>query len=377
MSGKSTAWGRVFALIRKETRQMIRDKSTLTLGIILPIVLLVLFGYGLSLDVDHVPATVVRDSPSPVTRDLYTSLKLSRYFDPAMADSMQEAKELMRFEHTDAIVRREIKDSPDGSENIQIVVNGRDANKARIMQRYLEGAIAGWWAGRKTSQFALPTENTAVGQAAAEPRVWYNNAMESRYFLVPGVIVLVMTLIGALLTALVIAREWERGTFEALISTPVRAGEFLTAKIVPYFMLGMTGLGLCLAASYWLFEVPMRGSLFLIVAGSALYLVITLGIGLFISSVTKSQFLASQLVMIVCFLPTLMLSGFIFDLNSAPRFVYYLAQVFPATWYVDLLQTLFLVGDVPLIVVRDFIVMGCFAVVMLVLARASTRKSLE
>lgn len=376
MSG-STVWGRVVALMRKETRQMMRDKSTMMLGIVLPMVLLVLFGFGLSLDVDHVPATVVRDDSSPVTRDLYTSLKLSRYFAPGMVNSMREAEELMRFEHTDAIVRREMKDRPDGTEHVEVIVNGRDANKARIMQRYLEGAIAEWWAGRRSSEFAISGEAVVFGQAVAVPRVWYNSAMESRYFLVPGVIVLVMTLIGALLTALVIAREWERGTFEALISTPVRAGEFLTAKMVPYFMLGMTGLGLCLAASYWLFEVPMRGSLWLVVAGSALYLVITLGIGLFISAVTKSQFVASQLVLIICFLPTMMLSGFIFDLNGAPRFVYYLAQVFPATWYVDLLQTLFLVGNVPSIVGRDFAVMGCFAVVMLVLARVSTRKSLE
>lgn len=371
-----TGWKRIRALIRKESRQMIRDKSTLTLGIILPIVLLLLFGYGLSLDIRHVPVAVVRDDSSPVTYDLYASLSLSTYFQPAMVNSMEEAEQLMREKKVDAIVRRAMEDRPDGKQRIQTIVNGRDANTARIMQRYLEGAVMQWAEQRLQADVVMP-DGTSPGQAVAEPRVWYNDAMESRYFLVPGVTALIMTIIGALLTALVIAREWERGTFEALIATPVRAGEFLIGKIVPYFVLGMIGLLLCLAASYWVFEVPMRGSLVLIVAGSALYLLVSLGIGLLVSSGLKSQFLASQIVIVTCFLPTLMLSGFIFDLRSAPGFVYYLAHLFPATWYVDLLQTMFLVGNVPLIILTDFSMLVGFAVAMLGLAKLITRKSLE
>lgn len=369
---KESSRRRALAVIRKEGLQMVRDRSTLTLGIILPIALLLIFGFGLSLDITNIPVTVVRDDSSPLTRDLYTSLSFSRYFEPRMANSMQEAEELIKYGETDAIVRRRMKDSPDGSEDIQIIVNGRDANKARMTQRYLEGAIAGWYAKRQGAEGAQ-----APGRAVAQPRVWYNHAMESRYFLVPGVIVLVMTLIGALLTALVIAREWERGTFEALMATPVRAGEFLTGKIIPYFLLGLIGLALCLIASYWVFDVPMRGSLWLIILGSALYLYVSLGIGLTMSALTKNQFLASQLVIISCFMPTLMLSGFVFDLNSAPRFVYYVAHIFPATWYVDLLQTLFLVGDIPKIVWRDFAILAGFAALMMGLARLKTRKSLE
>ncbi len=367
---------RLSALVRKETRQMLRDRSTLTLGILLPFVLLMLFGFGLSLDIDHVPATVVRDDSSPVTQDLYTSLKLSRYFDPSISDSIHEAEAMLRNGETDAIVRRRMGDRPDGHESIQIIVNGRDANKARIMQRYLEAAILRWSALKPVVE-ADPSSAAVAGHAAAEPRIWYNDAMESRYSLVPGVTVLIMTLIGALLTALVIAREWERGTFEALIATPVREREFLAGKVIPYFLLGMIGLVLCLASSYWVFEVPMRGSLILIVTGSALYLVVALGIGLFISAAVKSQFLASQLVLISCFLPTLMFSGFIFDLKSAPRFVYYFAHLFPPTWYVELLQTLFLAGNIPSILLRDFGILAAFAVVMMLLARSKIRKSLE
>lgn len=366
----SSSFRRVTGFVRKETLQMLRDKSTLTLGIILPVTLLLLFGFGLSLDVDHTAVTVVRDDSSPVTRDLFTSLEISPYFSPCMANSMQEAEHAMLNGDTDAIVRREMGDHADGVENIQIIVNGRDANKARIMQRYLEGAITQW--------YQKYYGGTSVrGRAIAESRVWYNHAMESRYFLVPGVIVLVMTLIGALLTALVIAREWERGTFEAIIATSMRKHEFLLGKIIPYFLLGVTGLGLCLFASYWVFDVPMRGSLTLVIAGSCLYLLVSLGIGLFVSAAVKNQFLASQLVVITCFLPTLMLSGFVFDLNSAPRFVYYFAHIFPATWFVEMLQTLLLVGDIGAVLWRDFSVLLLFAFMMLGLAGLKTRKSLE
>lgn len=371
---KNAARIRFFALVLKESRQMVRDKSTLTLGIILPGLLLVLFGYGLSLDVTLVPVAVVRDTPAPATRDLVTSLSFSRYFAPVTVTSMREAEALLRAEKVDAIVRRDPQEAS-GSGAVQILLNGRDANKARITQRYLEGALA-LWAAKNAPTEAGGTGSDA-GTAVAETRVWYNHALESSYFLVPGVVMLVMTLIGALLTALIMAREWERGTFEALLATPATVNEIVAGKIVPYFLLGMAGLSICLATSSFLFQVPIRGSLFLLVTGSALYLLVALGIGLAVSAAVKSQFLASQIVLVFCFLPTLMLSGFIFDLQSAPTFVYCLAHVFPATWYVDLIQTLFLVGTVPAIVARDFAVMAAFAALMLGLARAATRKSLE
>ena len=365
---------RLLAFILKEARQMVRDRSTLTLGIILPGLLLILFGYGLSLDVTLVPVAVVRDTQSPATRDLLISLSLSRYFAPVPVTSMREAETMFRAEEVDAILRRQPQDSPDGGGDVQVIVNGRDANRARITQRYLEGAIALWAAKTPPSPAQFPGQ---AGLAVAETRVWYNHAMESSYFLVPGVVVLVMTLIGSLLTALIMAREWERGTFEALLATPITVNEIIIGKVAPYFLLGMAGLTICLCTSYFLFSVPMRGSLVLIVIGSALYLLVALGIGLMVSSVVKSQFLASQIVLLFCFLPTVMLSGFIFDLQSAATIVNVIGHIFPATWYVDLLQTLMLVGTVPAIVARDFAVMAAFAMLTLGLARKATKKSLE
>ena len=378
-----TAGTRSWALIRKEARQMLRDRSTLTLGILLPIVLLLLFGFGLSLDVRNVPVAVIHFNSSPQTRDLFAALNFSPYFSPIMVKSSQEAEQLLRSNRVDAIIRRDIKERADGNEKVQIIVNGRDSNTARIIQRYLEGAAALWMSGKQTGRSFLsngtPAEKTtsSVGRATVETRIWYNNALESRFFLIPGVTALIMTLIGTLLTALVIAREWERGTYEALVATPAQRGEIIAGKTVPYFVLGMVGLALCLFAATWIFGVPMRGSPVLIVAASAIYLLVSLGIGLFISATVKNQFLASQIVLIVSFLPTVMLSGFIFDLKSAPVAAYYLAHVFPATWYVDLLQTLFLVGNVRELVIRDFMVLSAFAVLMLSLAGANIRKSLE
>jgi len=385
MNAKKTTWrhsasaARAWALIRKETKQMMRDKSTITLGVILPILLLLLFGFGLSLDVKLVPVTVVRDTSSPLTHDLYTSLKLSPYFNPTITNSWQEAERMLRSGATSAIVRRQMKESPDGLERIQIIVNGRDSNNARIMQRYLEGAASRWASTRQSNLSFLSGSGApeTPGRAIAETRIWYNSEQESRYFLIPGVTALIMTLIGALLTALVVAREWERGTYEALVATPVKRWEIMAGKTAPYFVLGMIGLSLCLTTAIWVFEIPVRGSLLLIIAGSAIYLLIALGLGLLISATVKNQFLASQIVLVLSFLPTLMLSGFIFDLKSAPAIAYYFAHIFPATWYVDLMQTLFLVGNAPGLIARDFFIMSCFAATLLSLAGAKIKKTLE
>jgi ABC-2 type transport system permease protein len=358
---------------------MLRDKSTLTLGIILPVLLLLIFGFGLSLDVKSAPVAVVRDNSSPVTRDLYIAFKLSPYINPIMADSWNEAQHLLRNGRIDAIVRRDMKESADGLEHIQIIVNGRDSNTARIMQRYIEGAVARWALGRRINLSFLsgPAASESVGLAVAGPRIWYNTGLESRFTLIPGVIALVMTLIGALLTALVIAREWERGTYEALAAAPVKRWEIMAGKTAPYFMLGIIGLSLCLIAAWLVFGVPMRGSLLLIIAGSVLYLLVAMGIGLFISAMVKNQFLASQVVLVFSFMPTIMLSGFIFDLKSAPVAAYYFAHIFPVAWYVELMQALFLVGNAPWLVGRNFLVLFCFAVVLLGLAATRIRKSLE
>lgn len=370
------AWRRLRALIRKETRQLLRDQSNILVGIALPLMLILIFGYGLSFDVKNVPIALVMEDSSPTAADVVSGLYLSPYFSPVALTSTHAAEQLMLARKVDGMVYLRADFSRQlaaGNATIQLLVNGVDANRARIIQGYFRGAIAQWGARRAAAGEAGPR----TGSVTIEQRLWFNEANNSTWFLVPGLIVLIMTLIGALLTALVMAREWERGTLEALFVTPVRSTEILIGKIVPYFGIGLIGLVLCLLAAKFLFFVPIRGSLMLILLASMLYLLVALAIGLLISSAVKNQFLASQIALISSFLPALMLSGFIFDLRSMPAVVRAISHVLPATYYVELLQTLFLAGNVWPLIVKDCAVLAFAATVLLLLARANTRKELD
>ena len=364
---------RIRALIRKESRQLLRDPSNVMVGILLPLILILIFGYGLTFDVKNMPVAVVLEDSSPVAADVVSGLYLSPYFSPVSVPSLRDAELRMRKREVDGIVYVRSDFSrrlAAGDGEIQIVVNAVDANRARIMQRYAQGAI-GQWAAKASAT------NPGAQGVSVEQRLWFNESNNSRYFLVPGLIVLIMTLIGAFLTALVMAREWERGTLEALFVTPVRSEEVLIAKIVPYFGIGLIGLLLCLLAAKFMFVVPIRGSLLMILVASMLYLLVALGIGLLISAAVKNQFLASQLALLISFMPALMLSGFMFDLRSLPTIIRIISRILPATYYVELLQTLFLAGNVWGLVVRDCAVLAVAAAVLLVLARVNTRKQLE
>jgi ABC-2 type transport system permease protein len=370
------AWRRVRALVRKESRQLLRDQSNIAVGILLPLILIIIFGYGLSLDVKRVPIALVMEDSSPTAVDVISGIQLSPYFAPVALPSMYQAEQLMLARDVDGILRVRSDFSRQlaaGHGTIQVLVHGADANRARIIQGYVQGALAAWVA-RKSAEGDAGAD--PIGAVTIEQRQWFNEANNSTHFLVPGLIVLVMTLIGAFLTALVMAREWERGTLEALFVTPVRATEILLGKIVPYFVVGLISLVLCLLAAKFLFFVPLRGSLLLLVFASMLYLLVALGIGLLISSATKNQFLASQIALVVSFLPALMLSGFLFDLRSLPTVVRGISHVLPATYYVEFLQTIFLAGNVWPLIFKDCAILALSAAVLLSFARATTQKKL-
>jgi ABC-2 type transport system permease protein len=365
---------RVGALVKKEFRQMVRDPSSIAMGVVLPVILILLFGYGLSLDVKNVKVAVVLEAPSPDVTELASGFQLSPYFAAQFLTSMPQAQELLLDRGVDGIVlvRSDVaRNMKLGDAQVQIVVNGTDANHARIVQGYAQGAI-GQWAARRAAEGRAVN----VGPVTVLDRIWFNNANDSHYFLVPGLIVLVMTLIGAFLTSMVMAREWERGTLEALFVTPVRVDEILLGKIIPYFAQGMVGLVLCLFAAKYLFHVPIRGSVWLLAITSMLYLLVALSIGLVISSLTKSQFVASQITLLATFLPAMMLSGFLFDLRSMPTAVRLLTYAMPARYYVALLQTLFLAGDVWGVVLPNAAVLTGMAISLLLLTRLVTQKKL-
>lgn len=365
---------RVWSLVKKEARQVVRDPSSIAIGIVMPVVLILLFGYGLSLDVTNAPVAVVLEDTSPAATELAASFRLSPYFDARLMTSMGEARELMLARKVDGIVRIR----PDfgrrlsqGDAEVQVLVHGVDANHARIVQSYAQGAV-GQWAARRGAE----GKEILTGPVIVQSRLWFNETNESRYFLVPGLIVLIMTLIGALLTSLVMAREWERGTLEALFVTPVRPEEILLGKTIPYFILGMIGFVLCLLAAKFLFYVPFRGSLIVLTGASTLYLLVALAIGLLISSAVKSQFVAIQITVLVTFLPAVMLSGFLFDLRSMPAAVRMMTYLLPARYYVTLLQTIFLAGDIWAVILPNAAVLAGMMIVLLWLTRRVTQKKL-
>jgi ABC-2 type transport system permease protein len=366
---------RIRALTLKETRQILRDPSSIAIGVVFPLMMILLFGYGLSLDVSRVAIAVVDEDASADSAALIGAFQLSPYFGVTVLHSMTEAKTLVLNRRVDGAVlipsdftrRWHV-----GEAEVQILVNGTDANQARIMQAYAQGPVAQWSAAQAGSGASL-----SVGPVIAVDRMWFNESNDSHYFLVPGLIVLVMTIIGAFLTAMVVAREWERGTLEALFVTPMQAGEFLISKFLPYFGLGMIGFVLCLLAAKFLFHVPLRGSLSLLCLASMIYLLVALGIGLLVSTLVKSQFLASQLAMLLTFLPAMMLSGFLYDLRSMPAFIRGITYILPARYAVALMQTLYLAGDVGSVVWPNLAVLAAMAAALMVFTRIATRKQLS
>ena len=367
---------RFIALLRKEIRQMLRDTSTLAVGLMLPAVLILLFGYGLSFDVRNAPVAVVLEDGSPSAREVLAGLQGSPFLAPVWTTGMPEAERRMRDGEVRAIVRVPADFSrrlAAGQGQLQLLLNGVDSNTAAAVESYVGGAIA-TWAQRRADR--------AGGKAGAEgvellQRVWFNEASTSTWYLVPGLIALVMTLIGAFLTSLLIAREWERGTLESLFVTPVRPLEIVLAKLVPYLLVGVMDLALCLLAARFLFDVPMRGSLWVIVCASLLYLTVSLLLGLFISGRTRNQFQASQVALLVSFMPAMMLSGFIFDLRNVPLVVQGVSQLLPATHFMELIKTQFLAGDDWPMILRDCTILVVYAIVLTGAVSRTLRKTLD
>jgi len=373
---RAAAGMRLRGLVRKELLQVLRDPSSIAIALIMPVALLLLFGYGVSLDAEHVPIAVVVEVPSADTADFVASFRGSRYFSPTHEQSMARAVQLLQTGKVDAVMRLRADFAarlrrPDGAP-VQLIVNGVNANNARIVQGYAQGAWSSWLAQRAGEQgeaLSVPVE--------LQQRVWFNSELRSRNFLVPGLVVVIMTLTGALLTAMVMAREWDRGTMEALLVTPVGTTELLLGKLIPYFGLGTGGMLMSVAMAIWLFDVPLRGSFWLLWLTSSLFLLVALGMGLLISGVAKNQFIAGQVAIIATFLPAFLLSGFIFDIGSMPPLVQAITHVVPARYFVSIAQTLFLAGNVWAVILPNVAALLLMAVLFLGLTWRNTRKRLE
>ena len=369
---------RLTALIKKEYKQIVRDQSSFIIGIIIPIMMILLVGYGMSLDVKNVPVAVVMQDPSPTGQDMFSFMDGSSYFNPTYVTTYQEGVSLMDDRKVDAlvVVPPDFTESlRKGGGHVQIILWGVDPTTAKTAQGYMEAGLASWQQAHMREY--MTSYGTRLGMISVVNRQWYNDANTSTWFFVPGLIVLIMTMVGVFLTTMVMAREWERGTLESLFVTPVKPLEIVLSKWIPYFFVSMGGFTLCMIAARYLFHVPIRGSILVIILASVIYLLTTLGLGLTISSLLKDQFIACQIALLVSLLPTVMLSGFIFDLKSTPAFIDAVGHVMPATYYMELLKTLFLVGNNWVMIVKNCTILIVYGLFFFGLSVVVTKKRLE
>lgn len=349
------------ALVIKETTQMIRDRTVIVLGIVIPIVLILLFGYGMSFDVKGVKLGIVDGTKTAMSTAVVQEFKHNELFVTRGFNSEIEGREALRkFEVEALLLLRQQNAQPE----IQILVDGTDAPRALAVKTAIQGSVT------------VTMERLGLQQNRLDlvPRMWFNESSESRWYLVPGLFAMILSLTGIMLTSLVVAKEWENGTMESIIVTPEPRIAFFLSKLIPYFILAMVGWLVCLFLALTLFQIPLRGSVFFLLLSTVLYLVGCLGFGLAISSITKSQFLSCQISLLVGFLPAIILSGFVFDLRNVPEWAYYLSMSMPPAYYLESIKICFLTGGMEPILVRDCLVLLAFAMIMLLIAFCANPK---
>lgn len=366
---------RIKALVIKEFYQIIRDPSSILISMVLPLILLFLYGFGVSLDLDHLRIALVLEDTAPDAQSFAKSMTNSRYFDVKIGRDRREFTHDILSGAVRGIVVvpsyfTTFRNLQSTVAPIQVIADGSEPNTANFVQNYVASTWQNW-----LRQEAISNRLKGLPLVVANPRFWYNEELESRAFLVPGSLAIIMTLIGTLLTSLVVAREWERGTMEALMATPVSIVELLIGKLVPYFVLGMCSMILCVIVAKLLYDIPFRGSWTVLLVVASCFLTTALGMGLVISIATKNQFAAAQAAMVSAFLPAYMLSGFIFEISSMPYPIQLLTYIVPAKYFVTSLQTLFLVGDIwSLIIVNTIPMIFIGLIFFLISARISVKR---
>lgn len=372
---------RFLAVAKKEIVQVLRDSRSLMIVLIMPVILVLLFGYGVSLDLKHLPIYVYDRDGSQQSQDLLKRFQSSEYFDlvravnsyPELTRAIDEGRAKMGIVVPWDFSQR-LRDGRPAQ--VQALIDASDDNTANVLIGYAQAVVQGYssdvqldWL-RSRGQIAQPTPVTV------QLRTWFNEDLESSAFIVPGVLALVMSVIGAFLTSLTIAREWERGTMEQLISTPVTPLEIMFGKLVPYFAIGMIDVIVCaLLALYW-FHVPFRGSFVTLLLASVMFLIVVLSMGFFISVIAKNQLAASQIALLATFLPAFLLSGFLYAIEQMPIALQWITRVLPARYYVSVLKKIFLKGSPTALLYSDLVPLAIFTVVLAMLATHSFHKRL-
>lgn len=332
------------ALIKKEFMQIIRDPSSIIIAFVLPLISILIYMYGINLDTVKVTMGIKNDDSNPEIETLVKSFGHSKYVRSIVYDNEHALSEdIIRSKTKGAILIPNdfsTKLSRSQTADVLVITDGSEVNTANYVQNYATQIVNQWL---MTSKYAGLVKKQVV---TPEMRVWYNEDLNSHYFILPGSIAITMTLIGILLTALVIAREWERGTMEALLSTQVRRIDIVLGKYIPYFVLGMLSMMFNVFLCVFVFHVPFRGNFFVLFGVSGMFLFTSLGIGLLISSILKNQFLASQVALGIAFLPSLLLSGLMFPINSMPVFFQYLTNFLPPRYFITFIESEFMAGTI-------------------------------
>lgn len=371
------SWRRLRALCRKETAQILRDPSSGLIAFIIPLMLLFIFGYGINLDSSRLRVGILMEQQSEEARDLAQAFIGSPYIDATVSDDRQALISRLQAGKIRGLIvipvnfsqqmARPLEQAP-----IQVITDGSEPNTANFVQGYAQGVWQIWMQQRASDQGGEFRPLIDV-----QLRYWFNPAAISQHFIIPGAITIIMTVIGAILTSLVIAREWERGTMEALLSTQVTRTELLLSKLIPYYFLGMAAMLLCMVVSVFVMGVPYRGSPLILFAISSLFLASTLGMGLLISTLTRNQFNAAMVALNAAFLPAVMLSGFIFEIDSMPAVVRAVTYIIPARYFVSTLQTLFLAGNISSVLLINLMFLIASAVLFIGLTAWKTSRRLD
>ena len=372
---------RIKAVARKEFLHVIRDPRSLMMGLAIPMLLLFLFGYALTLDVDRVPLVVWDQSNTAASRDFVSRFAGSRYF--SLQGTTDNYREIERaIDRRDALIALVIpvdfarRVETGRRAEVQAILDGSDSNTATIALGYAD-AVTQMYSREVVLKLARRAGGSiAIGQMDVRPRIWFNSDMISRNYIFPGLIAVIMMVITALLTSLTVAREWETGTMEQLISTPLTGPELITGKLVPYFTIGIIDLILSVLVGEFIFDIPLRGSLWLLFGMSVIFLVGALSLGMLISVVTKNQRLASQIAIVTTMLPAFLLSGFIFPIENMPLPIRAITHIITARYFVKILRGIYL-KDVGIdVLAPEALFLAVFGVVVITLAIRKFRKKI-
>jgi ABC-2 type transport system permease protein len=372
---------RFLAVAKKEVVQVLRDARSLIIVLIMPVILVLLFGYGVNLDLKHLPIYVYDRDGSQQSQDLLKRFQASAYFKiVGVANNYSELSHALDDGHAKMgiVIPWDFSQrlSDGRPSQVQALVDASDDNTANVAIGYAQAVVQGYSSDIQLDWLRNRGQLAQSAPVRVETRTWYNEDLESSAFIIPGVLALVMSVIGAFLTSLTIAREWERGTMEQLISTPVTPLEIMLGKLVPYFAIGMVDVMVCaLIALYW-FHVPFRGSFLTLLISSAMFMIVVLAMGFFISVIAKNQLAASQIALLATFLPAFLLSGFLYAIEQMPVILQWITRILPARYYVSVLKKIFLKGTATTLLYADLVPLAMFTLVLTVLATHSFHKRL-